>query len=320
MKNTNLNIMRKRLPSLNALRTFEVAARHGSFKRAAAELCVSHSAISHQIKSLERYLGVELFLRKSRAVELSKIGQAYYPILRDAFDRIADGTDLVFSRHGRGALTVQVYSTFAIRWLIPRLPDFRQKHPDVQIRLHTSQSDADFDNDNVDACIMIGTPSHRGLHYDYLFSSRIFPVCSPAYIFEKPLVEPADLAGHEILQVYPSAQDWGNWLDEHQVHGVDPKAGEQFDSYDLAMNTAMQGQGVALGMEPFVIRDLQAGLLVEPFPDRRVYNPGDWYLVCRPGKAATEEICLYRDWLLDQVGKDATMPPPRTSESLAKTA
>ncbi|MCH8303252.1 MAG: LysR family transcriptional regulator, partial [Proteobacteria bacterium] len=113
--------MRKRLPPLNALRTFEAAARNGSFKHAAEELCVSHSAVSHQIKQLEQYLGVELFIRKARSVEISKLGRAYYPVLRGAFDRIAAGTERIFKPDIPGILTVQAYSTFAIRWLIPRL-------------------------------------------------------------------------------------------------------------------------------------------------------------------------------------------------------
>lgn len=310
MKNTHLTITRKRLPSLNALRTFETAARHGSFKQAAAELCVSHSAISHQIKALEKHLGVELFLRKAREVELSKIGRAYYPILRDAFDRIAEGTDLVLSNNGQGSLTVQVYSTFAIRWLIPRLPDFRQKHADVQIRLHTSQNDVDFEHDDVDICVMIGHQDHRNLQYDYLFSSRIFPVCSPAFLDQAAISSPNDLAKQPILQVYPSEHDWWTWLEANDVHGVNPETGEQFDSYDLAMNTAMQGQGVALGMEPFVTRELDAGLLIEPFPNCRIYNEGNWYLVCRKEKALTETIALFRDWLIAQIEADDTMPTP----------
>ena len=116
--------MRKRLPPLNALRTFEAAARNGSFKHAAEELCVSHSAVSHQIKQLEEHLGVELFVRKARSVELSKPGRDYYPVLRGAFDRIAEGTERIFKPDVPGILTVQGYSTFAIRWLIPRLSGF----------------------------------------------------------------------------------------------------------------------------------------------------------------------------------------------------
>ena len=194
--------MRRRLPLLNSLRTFESAARHGSFKGAAEELCVSNSAVSHQVKSLERELGVELFLRKSRAVELPRVGRAYYPILRDAFERIAEGTELVLGASGRGTITLQVYSTFTIRWLIPRLPLLRKQYPELQLRLHTSQSDVDFEHEDVDLCVMIGSRSRADLHYDYLFSSRIFPVCSPSMMNKRGLTgRPDQLTNVPSMQV-----------------------------------------------------------------------------------------------------------------------
>lgn len=302
--------MYKRLPSLNALRTFEAAARHGSFKAAAQELCVSHSAVSHQIKLLETELRIELFIRKPRSVELTRAGRAYYPVLRDAFERLAAGTDLLTGVVTHAPVTVQLYSTFAIRWLIPRLPALHREHPQLKVRLHTSQSDVDFEHDDVDLCIMIGGPSRSGLRCDHLFSSRVFPVCSPAFMAEHGLHgHPERLREVAILQVYPSRHDWWTWLERHGIEGVDPDAGQQFDSYELAMNTAMQGIGVALGMEPFVTRDLTAGLLVEPFPDRRLYTAGDWYLVCREDKSGRSDIETLRQWLLAEVQADPTIPP-----------
>jgi LysR family glycine cleavage system transcriptional activator len=312
MNFSNNKGMRKRLPPLNALRTFEAAARHGSFRAAGDELCVSHSAISHQIKKLEQYLGVELFLRVAKGVELSKAGSEYYPTIRSAFDRISDGTELILSPRAPGIVTVQVYSTFAIRWLIPRMPEFQARHPHVMVRLHTSQSDVNFEHEDVDMCVMIGTPSHTDLHYDHLFTCRVFPVCSPALLEgNNRLEEPQDLSAHTIIQVYPSEQDWWVWLEENQVHDVNPNSGLQFDSYDLAYNTAVQGLGVALGMEPFVNRELEAGTLLEPFPGRRVFPHGDWYLACRSDKADNKEIRTFRDWLLQEIRKDETMPESR---------
>ncbi len=304
--------MRTRLPSLNALRFFESAARLGSFKLAARELCVSRSAVSHQVKKLEQQLGVKLFLRKASVVELTRVGRTYYPILRDAFDRISEGTEMVVSRTGGSIITFQIYSTFAIRWLIPRMPQLQQQHPQIMVRLHTSQSDVDFDHDDVDMCVMIGAPNRADLRYDFLFSSRIFPVCSPTYMTELDLLgHPEQLCKAEILQVYPSRLDWWVWLQDNHIEGVDPDSGQQFDSYDHAMNAAMQGMGVALGIEPFVIRDLEAGFLVKPFPKRKVYTKGDWYLVCREEKAGNPEIEIFRHWLMEQVKADPTIPPGR---------
>ncbi|MEO0423657.1 MAG: transcriptional regulator GcvA [Pseudomonadota bacterium] len=300
--------MRSRVPSLNALRTFEAAARNGSFKAAAGELCVSHSAVSHQIKLLERDLGIELFLRKSGSVELTRLGRTYYPILRDAFDRIAEGTELLVNSKVHSTLTLQVYSTFAIRWLIPRISDLNEKHPELKLRLHTSQSDVDFEHEDVDLCVMIGHRSRPSLRYNYLFSSCIFPVCSEAVLESFALADdPRNLANAPLLQVYPSRRDWWIWLEENGIEGVDPDAGQQFDSYDLAMNAAMQGIGVALAMEPFVNRDLKANLLQEPYPQMRVYTPNDWYLVCRDEKSDHPDVVLFRRWLVDQVASDASI-------------
>ena len=307
--------MRSRFPSLNALRTFEAAARHSSFKAAADELFVSHSAVSHQIKLLEQNLGVDLFLRKPRSVELTRPGRAYYPILRDAFDRIAEGTELIVNAKVHSTLTLQVYSTFAIRWLIPRISDLSQQHPELKLRLHTSQSDVDFEHDDVDLCVMIGRRSKPSLRYDYLFSSRIFPVCSSAMLDQYSLTDdPNNLAKAPLLQVYPSRRDWWIWLEENGIESVNPDSGQQFDSYDLAMNAAMQGIGVALGMEPFVNRDLQTNLLREPYPDRRVYSPNDWYLVCRQEKSEHPDVTRFREWLLGQVAADPFTTARRRDE------
>ena len=206
-----------------------------------------------------------------------------------------------------------MYSTFAIRWLIPRLSLLGEQHPELQVRLVTSQSDVDFEQDDVDVCVMIGRRSRANLRYDYLFSSRISPVCSPSLVESRSLNDdPAQLAEMPILQVYPSRRDWWLWLEANGVEGVDPDAGQQFDSYDLAMNSAMQGIGVALGMEPFVNRDLSAGLLVEPFPDSKTYVPRDWYFVCREEKSEHPDVATFRQWMLEQVAADESMPAPRT--------
>lgn len=297
--------MRKKIPPLTALRSFEAAARYSSFRDAADELCVSHSAISHQIKQLESYLGVELFIRKSRAVELTSQGRAYYPVLREAFDRIAESTELLMAPQSPGILTIQLYSTFAIRWLIPRLSKFNNAHPDIQVRLSTSQADVDFQHTDVDLCVMIGSPSSANLHYDHLFDTLMFPVGSPTLLSsDKPLASPADLARHTILQVYPSRKDWYVWLEGAGIKGVDPESGLQFDSYELALSTAGQGLGIALAMQPYLSRDLKSGLLVELFPGLRVKADGGWYLVCRRERAYMKKVVAFREWILTEVAAD----------------
>jgi LysR family transcriptional regulator, glycine cleavage system transcriptional activator len=296
---------RPRLPPLNALRAFEAAARHGSFKEAALELHVSQSAISHQVKGLEEALGVELFVRKTRAVELTPNGRIYYPVLREAFNRIADGAELIRTPAAAGVVTLQAYSTFTMRWLIPRLPGFQRAHPDIHLRLHTSQQDVDFDRSDVDACIMIGRPTHPELHYAHLFACELFPVCSPALLAgSRAPGSPKDLGTQVLLQVYPSAGDWRVWLDAHGVRNANPDAGLSFDSYDLALFAALQGMGVALGQQPYVSRELRSGLLVELFPGRRVANPNEWYFVCRKERKDYAKIDAVRSWLLAEVAND----------------
>lgn len=301
--------MSKKIPPLNALKSFEAAARHCSFREAADELCVSHSAVSHQVKLLERYLGVELFVRKARAVELTKAGRMYFPVLRDAFDKIAYGTELLLAPQRNDVLTLQLYNTFAIRWLIPRLADFQSLHPNVSVRLTMSQRDVDFDHEDVDACIRVGRSPGSELDYLYLFTNELFPVCSPDYQNRLGgLAEPEGLTDAVILQVYPSEQDWNIWLQQNGVEGVEPSAGLQFDSYDHALSAAVQSIGVALAMQPFVSRELASGLLVDLFKNRRVVNPNKWYFVTRREKAKQKKIQVFREWLVAAIADDPNIP------------
>ena len=301
---------KRRLPSLNALRAFEVAARHLSFKAAAEELNVSQSAVSHQVKALEDTLGIALFSRKTRAVELTRKGKLYYPILRNAFDTLAEGTAMILEEKSVAVLTVQVYSTFTIRWLLPRLARFQDTHESVQVRLHTAQKDVSFEQNDVDTAIMIGHATTTGLHHDHLFDCQLSPVCSPAYLEKNgPIDAPGDLAGHPILQVYPSAEDWQAWLEANHVEQVNPDAGQQFESYEVALTSAAQGMGIALGQQPYIARELESGSLVELFPDRRVDNPQRWYLVYRSEKREQPKLALFREWLLAEIAADETLLP-----------
>lgn len=296
---------RRRFPPLNALRAFEAAARHLSFKDAADELSVSQSAVSHQVKALEDALGLALFTRRTRAVELTRKGRLYYPIVRNAFENIADGTKLILQETSTDILTLHVYATFAIRWLLPRLVRFEEKHPEVQLRLHTSQSDVNLDQNDIDASIMIGQAKNSDLHYDLLFDAEMFPVCSKRYLDRHAeLSTPQDLEKHALLQVYPSASDWRVWLDANDVEGVNPESGLQFESYEVALTSARQGMGIALAQQPFISQDLMNSELVEIFPGKRLRNPARWFLVCRSDKRALKKLETFKNWLLEEVEAD----------------
>ncbi|MEM1142706.1 MAG: transcriptional regulator GcvA [Pseudomonadota bacterium] len=299
----------RKLPSLNALRTFEAAARHMSFKEAAAELCVSQSAVSHQVKTLEEELKAALFVRKTRAIELTRKGKLLYPILRNALDDIAAGTQMLLEEASVSVLNLHVYSTFTLRWLLPRMPRFQEANGHIQVRLHTSQDDVNFAKEDIDAAIMVGQPTDESLHYDHLFDCELFPVCSPDYLDRHgPISSPEDLAQHTLLQVFPSAGDWRVWLEGNDVVGLSADAGLQFESYDVALSSAAQGMGVGLGQQPYIDRELATGTLVEVFPDRRLANPNRWFLVCRNEKRHIQKLIALRDWLQQEVAADKSLP------------
>ena len=295
---------RRRLPPLTALKSFEAAARLGSFRDAADELCVSHSAVSHQIKLLESYLNLSLFDRQPRSVTLTKAGEVYFPLIRESFETIAEASSLIMEPDTADLLTVQVYSTFAVRWLIPRLAKFNEKYPKIEIRLNTSQDDVDFERSDVDLAVMIGSQTSEKLHYDYLFTSELFPVASPSLLEREGEITLEDLHTLQILQVYPSEKDWFAWLQAVGISTVHPQSGLQLDSYDHALSTASQGIGVALGMDPYIQGALREGSLVELFPGHRIKAEGSWYLVCRKDKAQQDNLHSFRQWLLEELALD----------------
>lgn len=306
----NIPFEARKLPSLNALRAFEAAARHLSFKAAASELNVSQSAVSHQIKTLENQLGFSLFARHPRAVKLTMRGQIYYPILREAFDQIAEGTNIMLNKTSQTVMNIQVYSTFTTRWLLPRLKGFQESNKNIQVHLHTSQSNTDFHHDSVDLGILIGQANNLSLHYDHLFDSELFPVCSPDYLAKNgPIESPRDLAKHSLLQVYPSPDDWPNWLAEQQnvLLKLNPNMQLHMESYNDAFESAAQGLGIALGQQPYLSRELADGSLVELFPEQRVKNPNHWYLACRVEQQQRPKIEIFRQWILSEIAKDSEL-------------
>lgn len=296
------------LPSLAALRSFESAARHLSFRAAADELSVTQSAISHQVAELERRLGVSLFTRHSRRVELTTAGELYHPYLREAFERIAQGTALVTRASAARELDVQVYVTVAVRWLIPRLHSFRSAHPDIVVRFNASHLDWEFDDAAGDVAIVCTEQPHRAhLHYTHLFDARLTPVCSPALVRGGlGMRQPADLVNHALLQLYTAADEWAVWLQAAGVPEVHGQSAPCFDSYLLALEAAMEGQGVAIVPRFLAAGDLKSGRLVAPFA-LDVAQPRRWYLVCRRERRNDSMVQHFRDWLHAEIATDPDM-------------
>jgi LysR family glycine cleavage system transcriptional activator len=297
-----LTAMINPLPALAALRAFEAAARLSSFRRAAEELRITQSAISHQIARLEESVNTRLFRRHARRVELTEAGAQFYPFVRDGFERLAQGTALLTRKGLAGDLTVQVYVTVAVRWLIPRLFGFQRDNPDLLVRLSTSHLDWEFDADSCDVGIIYTTrPNRSQLHYAPLLKANLFPVCSPE--LAPHLAQPADLERQVLLHVYTAAEDWRAWLGAAGLAAIGGRAAPKFDSYLLALEAAVEGQGVAIAPHFLVAADLRAGRLVRPF-EAQAQQPGGWFLVCRGERRAEAPIVRFRDWLVSAVRSD----------------
>ena len=295
--------MAQKLPSLSALRAFESAARHMSFRKAAEDLNVTNSAISHQIKTLEKQLGVSLFLRTSRNVELTEEGQFLFPILKQSFGQISEGIKNLISVGDDDSLSIQVYITVAMRWLLPRLPDFQKYNPDMKTRLVTSYLDWEFDRLNVDVAILLVKKQQADLHYVELFPATLTPVCSPDLATEKhPMKTPKDIENYQLLQIFTSPDDWRVWKDEAGVGDVVNLKSLSFDSYVMALELAAAGQGIAMLNGPFADSDLQSGKLIKPF-DIEVLQPRKWCLVYRKEHRTDKRIKRFQNWLLEQVHK-----------------
>lgn len=288
-----------RLPSLNGLKAFECAARHMSFTKAAEELNVTQTAISHQIRRLEEELGVSLFLRLKDGLALTEDGQAYWPGIRSAFQELRYSTQALLESRHNSVLTINTLVSVASKWLLPRLPSFQQAFPAIDVRISASTELVDFRRGGIDAAIRYGRGDWKGLRADFLMSDEIFPVCSPA--LAKTLRTPADLANHTLLQVSGvTASDWSTWL---RAAGQSAQLADgpslTFDLAMMAVQAAVDGQGVCIGRSTYVDDDLRARRLVVPF-DLRLKDELGFYLVTPHETAQAKKIVAFRTWLLAQ--------------------
>lgn len=302
--------MTRPIPPLNPLRTFEVAARHLSFTRAAQELFVTAAAVSHQIKTLEDSLGVALFIRHPKSLELTKAGEAYLPGIQAAFKQLAEATQQLHSRGDSRSLKINVPPTFAVKWLIPRMIGFLKEHPDVDLKVSTSAKPVDFDRDDCDLAVRYGRGVYPGLHSELCLPVEVFPVCSPALLTgEHPLREPADLRHHTLLHddsVYADSSNpnWAMWLQRAGVKGVDPTRGPSFWPSHLVINAAIDGLGVALAKRNWIERDLQEGRLVKLF-DVSLAVEFSYFLVYPESREGDPLIASFVEWVRGEVAKDA---------------
>jgi LysR family transcriptional regulator, glycine cleavage system transcriptional activator len=307
--------MAKRLPGLASLRTFEAAARHLSFTKAADELHVTPAAVSAQVRGLEEQLGVRLFWRTSRAVRLTGAGETLLQATGEALAVIARAVERIAGANRGRRLVVSTGLTFAAKWLVPRLGRFRRLQPEVDVRLSVTDQLADFARDEADVAIRFGTGVYPGLRADRLLEEELFPVCSPRLLEgARPLREPKDLRHHTLIHLDWQAQgetwpDWRMWLLAAGVEGVDPTQGIHFRETTLVIQAAIDGQGVALG-DSLAADDLAAGRLVRPF-DLALKGPPQfaYHLVSPRATADRPLVKAFREWVLSEVAGTGGEPP-----------
>lgn len=290
--------MKRSLPPLNGLRAFEAAARHMSFTDAAEELSVTQAAISHQVRGLEQRLGLKLFVRRNRSLLLSEAGQAYLPAVRSAFDQLNEATEKLLQKDRGGHLTVTTTSSFAVKWLVPRLGGFQRANPEIDVRVSTGTSLVDFSREDVDIGIRYGRGQWPNLTAERLVAEDVMPVCAPSLVKgPSGLRKPADLKRFTLLHIGNFPDDWQVWLTAADVKGVDATRGVSFDFALAAYQAAMDGLGVALGRNPLVEPDLKAGRLVVPFEFKRS-SEFAYYLVYPPEAIRRRKIKAFRDWVV----------------------
>jgi LysR family glycine cleavage system transcriptional activator len=283
----------RRLPYLNGIKAFEAAARNGSFAAAATELSVSPAAISRMVHLLEERLGVALFERKANRLSLTPTGHTYQAGLTTIFDALANLTSQVTSPAGERVLTIGVGPTFAIRWLIPRLADFRKVEPDIEVRFTTGGVAAPFADDWT-CGITLGDGHWPGLVAERMFAADLLPVCAPRLAARLKRV--SDLSGPALIRVAHSDEDWTLWLKAAGAGRLAAK-GPKFEYYGQALQAAADGVGIAMGIRPYIDDDIAAGRLVAPFA-LTVPKGKQWYLVYRAFRKDQRDFVAFRKWLL----------------------
>jgi len=314
--------MPNRLPPLNALKAFEAAARHLSVKKAAAELNVTPAAVSHQIRALEEYLGVQLFHRLNRALVLTDAARACLPKLREGFDCLIKAVEVLRAQKGMGTLTVSAAPSFAARWLMPRLHRFFEAHPEIDVRLSARQRQVSAGGKGTvaeratidawladsDVAILYGRGDYPGFRVDKLLALTVTPICSPRLITgPSPLTRPEDLRHHMLLHddtgnLYDGESFWDVWLKAAGVTDVDASRGPRFSHAVLAFEAAIEGLGVVTTMPVLAAADLHGARLVTPFALRAPLISA-YYVVSSLVAAARPEVAAFRAWLLEEAAR-----------------
>lgn len=302
--------MARRLPQLNALKTFEAAARHESFTRAAEELCVTQGAVSHQVKSLEAELGLKLFNRERQRLVITSAGREYLAVVRDALDRIAIGTERLLGRQSSGVLTVSTSPDFAAKWLVHRLGRFAEAHPGIDLRVSATMHHVDFAREEIDIAVRHGDGQWPGLHVVRLCTEELFAICSPN--LASTLHQPADILRVPLLHL-DDGRAWSAWFDAAGVSMAEAMQGPVMNRASMLIDAAVDGQGVALARTALAAWDLISRRLTRPFALSLPLAKSYW-IVCPKATANLAKLVTFRDWLLAEASEDTrlvgTLAPP----------
>ncbi|MDQ4136301.1 MAG: transcriptional regulator GcvA [Pseudomonadota bacterium] len=310
MKKSNAAMARP-MPPLNALRAFEATARHLSFSAAARELHVTPAALSHQIRGLEERLGLALFHRHARTIELTEEARLIYPGIHAAFETLRETIQRLDRAAQSNVLVVSATPGFTVKWLVPRLYRFLEAYPEIDVRISASMQKATFEGDGIDVAIrfVLGTlPDH---HVEKLAEDTVVPLCSPRLVGgERPLRNPHDLSRHTLIHIdlpapFPPMPTWSDWLAEVGVDSIDATRGLRFNTVDHAIDAATEGVGVALGQKIIALGDLQAGRLVVPFGPALPIRARGYHFVCPRGRMAQPKVRAFRDWLFAEMAQAA---------------
>lgn len=291
----------KKLPPLNALKAFESAARHLNFTKAAEELFVTQAAVSHQIKLLEDFLSVQLFHRRNRVLELTELGLQYFDEIRPLLEQIAKATDKIRAKNNRQILTISVPQTFGMHWLVPRLNDFHQKYPDIEVRIKGVDQDEGLLGKEIDVAIYYGSGKWENVESIRLSEAPLVILASPKFLQAHPLNHPKDLVGKTLLHVF-SRNKWKRTIEHFGLSDVIDveENGSMFSHTFMALQAAMYQQGIAIANKTLVQHELDQGNLIEPFPTGLNDEKG-FYVVFPPQMLDVSKVKQFVEWILQEM-------------------
>jgi LysR family glycine cleavage system transcriptional activator len=291
----------RHLPPLATLRAFEAAARHSNFASAADELSITPAAVSQQVRHLEDHLGVRLFTRRARGVEVTAAGADYARTVGAVLDQLALATERIHHADQEGRLTIATTPSFAAQWLMPRLIRFLELHPELDVRLSTSNALVDFARQDVEVAVRYGDGRWPGLQVELLIATELFPVCSPSFRQgTQRLRIPANLRPRSLLRLM--SDEWPKWLAAANLGDIRAE-GPQYSDVGLLTQAAVAGQGVALGQSIIVADDLADGRLIEPF-NLRIPSQSAYYIVGLPGDLDRPKVRAFSRWLRKELTRD----------------